>query len=189
MEPVYLYGPTTMESEKHLDQILKEAWTHRVSGALEKAGSLLNLAEDLCGPDDHKALGRLCHIRMQLELDRGLPETAIPFGEEALAHYEKTHDDAQIAHALRHLADVMLQLELLELAQEYYEKALRYYGRSQKPSRIALANTHRGYALLLERMGRGAEACRVWEIAKAHYAHHGIKAGVKEAERNLARLS
>lgn len=180
--------PQTMEKDVHFNRVLSEAWACRGNGDAAKATSLLNLAADLCDSSDFNSLGRICHIRMHLEADQDNYETAVQFEKMALDHYQKTAENARIAHASRHIADLFLQMNRLESALQYYEMALRHYGQSPQPSKIALANAHRGYALLLERLERRSEARKAWQIAKAHYASLGLKVSMTEANEHLAQL-
>lgn len=125
----------------------------------------------------------------QLHRDAGDPASALPLFEEAVTHCQQLRDQAQMAHALRHLGEVHLELRGFERAQQHLRDALRMYRGLDDPSPLDLANAVRPLASCLERQGADDEARASWTEARDLYVSLGIDAGVAECEAALARLT
>ena len=95
----------------------------------------------------------------------------------------------RLAHTVRHVADIQSELGELEQAHANFADALAIYRAQADTGKLDLANTLRGYALLLEKLEDAAAARAMWEEARELYNAVGVQAGVDEAERQLHRLS
>lgn len=125
----------------------------------------------------------------QLHRDAGDPASALPLFEEAVTHCQQLRDQTQMAHALRHLGEVHLDLRGFDRAQQHLRDALRMYRGLDEPSPLDLANAVRPLASCLERQGADDEARASWSEARELYASLGIDAGVAECDAALARLA
>jgi tetratricopeptide (TPR) repeat protein len=124
----------------------------------------------------------------QIERDLGRPEAALPLYEEALAIGRLEGDALTIAHTVRHVGDLHRKAGRPEAAERCYLEALEIYGGSTTVPALDLANAIRPLAILRDEAGDRAEARRLWEEAKTLYAASGVREGVEECSRRLARL-
>jgi tetratricopeptide (TPR) repeat protein len=125
----------------------------------------------------------------QLHRDAGDPASALPLFEEAVTHCQQLRDQPQMAHALRHLGEVHLELRSFDRAQQLLRDALRLYRGLDGASPLDLANAVRPLASCLERQGADDEARASWTEARDLYASLGIEAGVTECAAAIARLA
>jgi tetratricopeptide (TPR) repeat protein len=176
-------------SNKKVDVLLSEANTARRENNYEKAKQGIILAVDLARrlskvPLLVKALNDLARI----ERDLGNTATSIKCYEELANLCEKHNDPSGVAHALRHLGDIHLEEGQLEDAENYYEEALRIYNNLKPTPPLDLANTLRGYALLLEKQGDFQESLECWKKARTIYEEQRITPGVEESNRWIKKL-
>ncbi len=94
----------------------------------------------------------------------------------------------RLAHALRHVADIQRELGLRDEAEANYAEALAIYRGQPAASKLDLANTLRGYALLMESLGDTGNARDMWSEAGELYRAVEVQSGVDEAERQLTLL-
>lgn len=154
-----------------------EAWSHLIAAEsiCRSTGRRRDLVTTLAG-------------MAQLHRDAGDPVSALPLFEEAVTHCQQLRDPQLMAHALRHLGEVHLELRGFERAQQHLRDALRLYRGESATSRLDLANAVRPLASCLERQGADDEARASWTEARDLYASLGIEAGVAECETAIARL-
>ena len=145
---------------------------------------------------DDSRLGRALARQAQIARDRGDLSGAAQLQQEAVSRLGDG-DPADLAHALRHLGDILGEAGRDEEAGTHYRRlcALR---RDQPAPPLEHANTLRSLALHAEATGQIADAIRLWSEAKAAYADAGEQlramtgsddnAGIAEAERRLSRL-
>jgi len=93
-----------------IKQLLHKAWDKRRSKKYDEALDLVRKAQELSKADDYDSLGRVFHVYMQLEHDRGNFSTALNYCQTSLEYYKKTEDPSKIAHSLRHVADLQREL-------------------------------------------------------------------------------
>lgn len=129
-----------------------------------------------------KALG-------QIERDMHHPETALPLYEEAVSIYRDEDDPLALAHTIRHVADIQQGLAQLDFAELRYREALAIYRTQPETSKLDLANTIRGLAILTFDTGRTDEAKVLWQEAHDLYSAVDVKAGINESSRRLALLA
>ena len=92
------------------------------------------------------------------------------------------------AHAVRHIADIQSKFELRDEAEANYAEALAIYREQPATGKLDLANTLRGYALLMESLGDTGTAREMWAEAGELYHAVEVQEGVDEAERRLVLL-
>jgi tetratricopeptide (TPR) repeat protein len=87
------------------------------------------------------------------------------------------------AHALRHVGDILRGQSKLEEALPYYERALALYETHSERADLDRGNALRGYALLIELLGRDAHP--IWVQTREIYSAVGVEAGIAECDRHL----
>ncbi|MEZ5293214.1 MAG: tetratricopeptide repeat protein [Vicinamibacterales bacterium] len=178
------------------DQTAQELAAHlasaaelRQAGKGEEAWSHLIAAETIC-----RSTGRRRDLVItlaglaQLHRDGGDTASAAPLYDEAVTHARQLGDRHLLAHAMRHLGEVQVELRAFDRAQQLLRDALDLYRGHPATDALDLANAVRPLALCLERQGAGAEALPLWIEARELYASLGIDAGVAECARAIARL-
>lgn len=181
---------STGDDAQALAEHLKAAMDARREARPTEAWPHLIAAESIC-----RSTGRRRDLvttlagMAQLHRDAGDPASALPLFEEAVTHCQQLRDQPQMAHALRHLGEVFLDLRAFDRAQQHLRDALRLYRGLADPAPLDLANAVRPLAACLERQGADDEARASWTEARALYAAVGIDAGVAECDAALARLA
>ncbi len=107
---------------------------------------------------------------------------------DAVALLRASGEPLRLAHTVRHVADMEREAEDWPAALRDYAEALQLYRRSPETGKLDLANTLRGYALLLEALGARGEAGAMWVEARELYRGVGVQAGVDEAARRVAAI-
>ena len=114
--------------------------------------------------------------------------------DEALQHYrtavsilEDLKNPRKLAHAVRHVGDILMDAGQPVFAVAHYEGALAIY-REHHPPILDLANTLAGYARCHEALGNLVGAQTLWREAKEVYTAAGVQPGVDEANRRLAYI-
>lgn len=126
--------------------------------------------------------------RARAERDSGNLDSARTLYEEAANHLRAADSPLPLAHALRHVGDIFLDLRRSESAQPFYREALELYRAGPHTQPLDLANTLRGIGLMEQQLGNSAAAVTAWKEARSLYSTLGIDAGVQEASRRLAAL-
>ncbi|MGA2649437.1 MAG: hypothetical protein ABSF28_02890 [Terracidiphilus sp.] len=91
-----------------------------------------------------------------------------------------------LAHAVRHVADILRGMGRTAEAEPEILEAIAIY-RAQEPlPPLHLANALRVAALLKEQAGSNAEAMPLWVEARDRYSAAGVDAGVAESRAHLA---
>jgi tetratricopeptide (TPR) repeat protein len=122
------------------------------------------------------------------ESDLGRLDEACGRYAEAIALLRPLKDSLRLAHTIRHVADVARKQGKTEVARVCYDESLAIYRGDATTAPLDLANALRGYGLLLEALGEGAEAHAVWVKALTLYTELGVPAGIEEAQRRVTRL-
>lgn len=102
---------------------------------------------------------------------------------EAITLLRTTPDTSELAHALRHAAEIRSEMHEYGVAGTQVEEAIRLYRAADPPVPLELAKALRVEALNSER-----EAVRAWREAKNLYTTAAVAAGVTECEEHLAGL-
>ena len=124
----------------------------------------------------------------QIERDLHCNDAALKNYEEAAAIYCAAGDVLDWAHTVRHVGDILRNMGRKDLAEPYFRTALDLYRGDARTAPLDLANTLRGYALLMDDNGESVRAKPLWQEARDLYAAVGVDAGVKESSRRLALL-
>lgn len=177
-----------MEREESIKLYLQEAWGLRRAGDYKSSREILEKAHKLCRDDDHMLKGRIYHIYMQYEYDHGNLEKAIEFCKSALSYYKMSGNKNLIAHSTRHLADLQLALDFLDEAEKNYAYALDIYRKDTNSHPGDIANTLRGFGMLMEKKMNFSKAIEVWKEVLNLYTKLGIKEGIDEAEQEIKKL-
>ena len=175
-----------MKSE--VANLLEKAWVKRREEKYEEVESLLAEARELCGEEDFDALGRIYHIYMQIDYDKGDFTKALDFCHQSLMYYKKLGLPEKIAHSTRHLADLQCHLGQHAESENNYQKAINMYKESSSLQAGNLANALRGFAIVLENLNKLNEARTTWSEVKTLYQSLGIQAGVDEASDRMDAL-
>lgn len=175
-------------AENNMTHLLSEAWQLRGIGNYEDSKRVLKSAEALCHPDDFYFLGRIYHIKMQYEADSDNYLKAIEYCKLAVSTYKKSKDSTKIAHSMRHLADLYLEINQLADAEVYYNKVLHIYESLKDVSHQDFANALRGYALLHEKQNKIAKAISLWEQITELYRKRNFAFGEQEGIKKVNDL-
>lgn len=174
-----------MNSTNDIHTLLNKAWSKRNSEDFIAAKKLLDTAIKKCDKIDFESLGQINHIYMQIAFDQQLYEQALRYSKASVDYHVKTKNQAKIAHSIRHLADIQVQLGQLDEAESNYAKSINLYRQEPSTSSLSLANALRSFAILLEKKGEISAAIDTWEETKVLYQQSGIGEGVQEAEAKL----
>jgi len=140
-----------------------------------------------CGPEDGPQFRAAIHVeigRVARDLDDN--ESAESHYRTATELYRNLDDRINLAHAARHVADILREMGRIAAAGPFIQEAIDIY-RAQKPlPQLHLANALRVAALLQEQAGCDAEALPLWMEANALYRAVGVDAGVAESRAHLA---
>ncbi len=124
----------------------------------------------------------------QIERDEGKTQAALNHYGEAVELLREERDERQLAHAIRHVADIERGHGNVAKAAAAYEEALALYRAHEETPALELANAIRGYALLMGECGDQDEAKYLWYEARALYEQAGVEAGVAESQSHIAFL-
>ena len=153
----------------------KRGWTEAIS-LCRHTGSRHDLITTL------KGLGQI-----ERELQNG--DAALALYEEAVTLSVVAGEPLLLAHTIRHLGDIHLDAERLELAERCHDEAVALYRENAKQTAaLDLANAIRPLAILQERKGNLEQAKSLWKEAKELYAAVDVPAGVAESSSHLAQL-
>lgn len=177
-----------MNREVQINEYLDNAWFLRSRGEYIKSKKHLKSALDLCQDNDFSYLGRINHIYMQYEADHQDFEKAIHFCQIALSYYRKADIPDRIAHSMRHLADLQLELNLLDESKQNYLEAIEIYNKLKESNDGDMANALRGYCNCLERTGLFDQCVDFWRRILIIYEENNFQSGIKEAKDKIARL-
>jgi tetratricopeptide (TPR) repeat protein len=159
---------------------------HRSDDAKRSFAEAVQLCREA---DDQRGLEQALIGLGQIERDLRDGDQARRCYEEAVAICRKLDDPLHLAHTVRHLADILREAHDGPLAESFYIQALDIYRRNEQTSRLDLANTIRGFALLQSECGKTEEALSFWREAKVLYADVNVQAGVEESDHYLSLLS
>jgi len=151
------------------------------------AGELFRDALEACGPDDSDQLRAAIQVEIgRVARDLRDNESAISHYSAAAEIYRGLNDRMNLAHAVRHVADILRGMGRTDAAEPYISEAIVIY-RAQEPlPELHLANALRVLALLKEQTGNNAEALPLWVEARDRYRAVGVDAGVAESRAHLA---
>ena len=174
-----------MSRSQKIAQLLDEAWRTRGDADCERGRQFVDEAAGLCREDDHESLGRVAHVYGQFERDQGNREGALRFYREGYNHYAAVNHAEKMAHSLRHVADVRRDLGD---AERDFRLAIQMYRDLDSAPAHPLANALRGFAMLLERVGKCEEALQAFEEAYRLYVQVGNAPGIEEMGRKVKQL-
>lgn len=95
----------------------------------------------------------------------------------------------KLAHVVRHLGDTYRRIGNRELARPCYVEALSIYRAEPTARWLDLANTLRGFALLLDQCGEPRGSEQLWKEALELYEACNVLAGVAGSSAHLALLA
>ena len=166
---------------------------------LNDAAEAFAKATTLCrAANDRRALMHALTREAQIARDRGKWAEALVFQQQALMHARDICEAGQLAHVVRHLADILDEMGRHDEATCLYEEMTALYSRSPDTSPLELANAIRSVACHEEALGNRDRAVSLWCDLRDRYAALGDmfretyglsnNPGVEEADRHLARL-
>jgi tetratricopeptide (TPR) repeat protein len=94
----------------------------------------------------------------------------------------------RLAHAFRHVGDILQDAANLTEAEPCYEEALSIYRPHPDTRPLDLANAVAGYARLAEKLNHRRQAILLWKEAYDLYTSCGVEAGIEEADSRLGDL-
>ena len=117
----------------------------------------------------------------------GRRDEALDLYDQAVNAFDATGQPLKGGHALRHVAELQLELGNLDAARESVEGVLQAYD-GQEVGALERANTLRVGALVAEAEGRTEEARAFWTEAGGLYTQAGVQDGATEAQRRINSL-
>jgi tetratricopeptide (TPR) repeat protein len=179
-----------------LNSILEQGWKAYGGGNLEHARQLFQNALEGCSGYADLALRADIHVAIgKAERDLKHNEPAVSHYRSAAEIYRDTCDRMGLAHAIRHVADILRGMGRIEEAEPFIVEAIEIYRNQlqssepytgQQPLELHLANGLRVAALLKEQAGLNADALPFWVEARDLYRLAGVDAGVAESRAHLA---
>jgi tetratricopeptide (TPR) repeat protein len=153
------------------------------------ARQLFRKALKVCGKNGETGLKADTHVALgKVERDLKQNQPAVSHYRSAAELYRVRNESMKVAHAVRHVADILREMGKLDEAEPFTMEAITIY-RSQEPlPRMSLANALRVAALLKEEEQTPDEALRFWTEAKELYEFEGIHAGTAESELHIAMI-
>jgi tetratricopeptide (TPR) repeat protein len=128
----------------------------------------------------------------------GKLEDAAMHERRAIAIRRGNGDVAGLAHALRHLADILIEANRPDEAKPYLYEALDLYEALADAPSLDVADAMRSEAMRLWVIGDDEAALEVWRMVRERYAAldevfrvmtgGGPNPGVEEADKWIARL-
>lgn len=91
----------------------------------------------------------------------------------------------RLAHTVRHLGDVLMELSDVVAAGPCFDEALALYRVHPERDDLDFANALRSMALHREAVRDAEAAARLWTEAREHYLRAGEDAGVAECAWHL----
>ena len=139
--------------------------------------------EDLMSEDSEPIVDQARRDRMEGRLREALT------GYERAADIARTANDmGQLAHAQRHVGDLLRELGQNRSAESAASEAVALYRQHCDDASLDLANALRVLALAQESLGQSPEAGRSWREARSLYTAVGVLPGVHECDQHIARL-
>jgi tetratricopeptide (TPR) repeat protein len=120
--------------------------------------------------------------RAEAERHRGNRSRAVDLYRDVIALLREKDEPLRLAHAIRHLGDVYCETHDVDAAENCYSEALQIYRGHSAPNPLDLANAVRSMAVL-------KDTAELWDEARRLYEVTGVKEGVLECARRLARLT
>jgi tetratricopeptide (TPR) repeat protein len=128
----------------------------------------------------------------------GKLEDAAMYERRSIAIRRGNGDVLGLAHALRHLADILTEANRPDEARSYLHEALGIYETAADAPPLDIANAMRSEAMRLWVLGDDEASLLVWQLVRERYAaldtlFHTITGtdgnpGVQEADTWIARL-
>lgn len=177
-----------MDRNSKIQEFLDNAWKSRRIGDLKASKNYVTNAHELCNEDDHEFLGRIYHIYRQFESDEGHFQKALLYNKKSLAYYEKSNNRDRIAHSIRHLADLQVELKEFNNAEKNYTKSIYLYKANATRNDHDLSNALRGYAILLELEEKYVESIEIWKDILTIYQTLNYDKGIAEVDSKIRSL-
>ena len=172
---------TLEDFQKQFDK----GWQLRNEGKIEEVVTLAENHLSLAQAQGNQAAEALfLKLFAQVHADQDNLRDALSYYKRLEKVYISLGDLPKQMHALRHIGSTFLALEEHQCAQKCLIQVVNAY-EAQPPHPLEVANTHRLYALALEKLENKTEAHTYWEQAKSIYQSLGIEEGVKECEGYL----
>lgn len=125
---------------------------------------------------------------MQFDWDHEQLNQALAYCQQSLNYYKRANNRERIAHSTRHMADLQRHLNQYNESELNYRQAIEFYKSASSVHPGNLANTLRGFAILLELQEKFEEAINAWEETKELYLTCNLQEGVDEANQKLKAL-
>ena len=123
----------------------------------------------------------------QVERDAGAPQVALPAYREAVDLLAECGPPLVHAHALRHLADLYMEMSDLANAGSAMSTASELFAAHEDAVEpLNLANMLRSYALLCEQLGQETDARQYWSRARVIYEEVRVEEGIRECDAHLS---
>jgi tetratricopeptide (TPR) repeat protein len=173
------------------EDLLAGGWVEYQEKRGERALEYFREALAACPPD------ALPGLRAEIHVAIGKTQRDLEGNQDALSHYRSAaelyrsaEDEMGLAHAIRHVADILRGMNRTQEAETLIFEAISIYRKQlyqgQQHVELHLANGLRVAALLKEQAGLNVEALPFWVEARDNYRAAGVHAGVAESRAHLA---
>jgi tetratricopeptide (TPR) repeat protein len=135
---------------------------------------------------DRSSLAEALSGLAQAEDDIGNCEAARHHYANAAVLYREVGPPKMLAHAIRHEADILMQMKQPAEAEPLYLEAEKIYRQNGEEGALDLAHTLRGMALMKEATGELEASRSLWREAREIYARRDAKGAVAECDRKLS---
>jgi tetratricopeptide (TPR) repeat protein len=172
------------------DTLITLGYEARREGRSQDAKKIFDKAVRFCrGAADQAMLARSLAGLAQIERDLKNNVQALQHYSEAATIYRSLPDPLRVAHAIRHVGDILRSQGCLDRARPCYEEALTIYREHSETSLLDLANAIRGFALLRADAGETEQAKSLWQEARTLYSAAAVQPGVQESDAQIERLA
>lgn len=165
-------------------QLGKEAQELRNSGDSKGAMVLVEQLIPLIDKSQPFFVGQIYGFYANLHNDLNDLDESVLWYNKSKDVYDQGGFKSKVNHVNRHIAEIETKRGNTKEARDLYEKVLVDY-RSDKTHAGELANTLRGYALLIEAT-EGKDSAKIhWQETRNLYDSLGIKEGVEECDKHI----
>lgn len=188
--------PRLMPSSSEIRTQLRQLWAKRreMLGAEGDNGtaqlskirdSFAVLVDEARQVEDDSTTAQAVHLLANLESDLGNLTAAASLWNEAVSILRTLDNPVQLAHKVRHLGSVLVQLGRHADGLDHFAEAIRLYRSSDEADALDHANAANAYAYACKQAGDFDRAHELWLEARNLYDEAGIKEGVDECNVQL----
>jgi tetratricopeptide (TPR) repeat protein len=171
------------------DSLLEQGRTAYRENRPKYARQLFRSSLRACGKNGDTGLKADIYVALgKVERDLKQNQPAVSHYRSAAELYRARNETMKLAHAVRHVVDILREMGKLDESEPFTMEAIAIYRRHEPLPRMSLANALRVAALLKEEEQIPDEALRFWTEARELYRLEGVHAGAAESELHIAMI-